>query len=128
MLPYFTQYVALGDSISIDLYPALDAGEIDVAVALERDPTAGLRALGAARQSLRTRLLTIPFSLLLPLGGAAVGGEVGFAAGLAASMWIGGVLWWAAFGKAHGAVGVDAEVSPPADETGLRTGAPPDPT
>jgi hypothetical protein len=90
--------------------------------------TAGLRALGAARQSLRTRLLTIPFSLLLPLGGAAVGGEVGFAAGLAASMWIGGVLWWAAFGKAHGAVGVDAEVSPPADETGLRTGAPPDPT
>ncbi|MDB4888358.1 MAG: hypothetical protein JWL61_213, partial [Gemmatimonadetes bacterium] len=38
MLPYFTQYVALGDSVSIDLYPALDAGEIDVAVALERDP------------------------------------------------------------------------------------------
>jgi hypothetical protein len=38
MLPYFTHYVALGDSVSIDLYPALDAGEIDVAVALERDP------------------------------------------------------------------------------------------
>ncbi|MEP6999010.1 MAG: GDSL-type esterase/lipase family protein [bacterium] len=49
MLPYFTQYVALGDSMSIDLYPALDAGEIDVAVALERDPTAGTVApLGAA--------------------------------------------------------------------------------
>ena len=25
MLPYFTHYVALGDSMSIDLYPALDA-------------------------------------------------------------------------------------------------------
>lgn len=49
MLPYFTQYVALGDSMSIDLYPALDAGEIDVAVALERDPTAGnVAPLGAA--------------------------------------------------------------------------------
>ncbi|MEP6732170.1 MAG: SGNH/GDSL hydrolase family protein [bacterium] len=49
MLPYFTHYVALGDSVSIDLYPALDAGEIDVAVALERDPSAGnVAPLGAA--------------------------------------------------------------------------------
>jgi lysophospholipase L1-like esterase len=45
----FDRYVALGDSVSIDLYPALDAGEIDVAVALERDPTVGRVApLGAA--------------------------------------------------------------------------------
>jgi len=45
----FVRYVALGDSMSIDLYPALDAGEIDVAVALERDPTVGRVApLGAA--------------------------------------------------------------------------------
>jgi len=45
----FTRYVALGDSMSIDLYPALDAGEIDVAVALERVATAGRVApLGAA--------------------------------------------------------------------------------
>jgi lysophospholipase L1-like esterase len=46
---YFSTYVALGDSMSIDLYPALDAGEIDVAVALERDVMAGSVApLGAA--------------------------------------------------------------------------------
>jgi lysophospholipase L1-like esterase len=45
----FTVYVALGDSMSIDLYPALDAGEVDVAVALERVPEAGAVApLGAA--------------------------------------------------------------------------------
>lgn len=45
----FARYVALGDSVSIDLYPALDAGEIDVAVALERDPSVGRVApLGAA--------------------------------------------------------------------------------
>jgi lysophospholipase L1-like esterase len=49
MLPYFTHFVALGDSVSMDLYPALDAGEIDIAVALERDPTAGnVAPLGAA--------------------------------------------------------------------------------
>src|SRR5437016_3726173 len=47
--PPFTRYVALGDSMSIDLYPALDAGEMDVAVALERVATAGYVApLGAA--------------------------------------------------------------------------------
>src|SRR5947209_5642642 len=35
--------------MSIDLYPALDAGETDVAVALERDPTVGaVAAIGAA--------------------------------------------------------------------------------
>jgi lysophospholipase L1-like esterase len=51
MPPFFSHYVALGDSMSIDLYPALDAGEIDVAVALERDPNAGSVApLGAAAQ------------------------------------------------------------------------------
>ena len=45
----FSHYIALGDSVSIDLYPALDAGEIDVAVALERDVNAGrVAALGAA--------------------------------------------------------------------------------
>ena len=45
----FARYIALGDSMSIDLYPALDAGEVDVAVALERVTTAGRVApLGAA--------------------------------------------------------------------------------
>lgn len=45
----FAEYIALGDSMSIDLYPALDAGEIDVAVALEWDASAGKVApLGAA--------------------------------------------------------------------------------
>jgi lysophospholipase L1-like esterase len=49
MPSFFATYVALGDSMSIDLYPALDAGEIDVAVALERDVAAGKVApLGAA--------------------------------------------------------------------------------
>jgi lysophospholipase L1-like esterase len=45
----FKQYIALGDSMSIDLYPALDAGEADVAVALEWNSRAGnVAPLGAA--------------------------------------------------------------------------------
>jgi lysophospholipase L1-like esterase len=45
----FTRYVALGDSASIDVYPALDAGDTDVAVALERNISAGrIAPLGAA--------------------------------------------------------------------------------
>lgn len=48
-LPIYSRYLAFGDSMSIDLYPALDAGEIDVAVALERIPTAGgVAPIGAA--------------------------------------------------------------------------------
>ena len=45
----FTRYLALGDSMSIDLYPALDAGQVDVAVALERLPSVGgVAPIGAA--------------------------------------------------------------------------------
>jgi hypothetical protein len=45
----FQHYIALGDSMSIDLYPALDVGETDVQVALEWDARAGAVApLGAA--------------------------------------------------------------------------------
>lgn len=45
----YKEYVALGDSMSIDLYPALDVGDTDVAVALEWDARAGRVApLGAA--------------------------------------------------------------------------------
>lgn len=45
----FSHYFALGDSMSIDLYPALDSGEIDVAVALERVASAGqVASIGAA--------------------------------------------------------------------------------
>lgn len=43
------RYAAFGDSVSIDLYPALDAGAMDVAVALERSTDAGgVAPLGAA--------------------------------------------------------------------------------
>lgn len=44
-----TRYIALGDSMSMDLYPALAAGDTDVAVALERLPSVGrVASIGAA--------------------------------------------------------------------------------
>lgn len=49
MTTSFREYVALGDSASIDLYAALDAGRTDVSVALERVEGAGTIApIGAA--------------------------------------------------------------------------------
>ena len=48
-MPFYRRYIALGDSMSIDLYPALDAGETDVSVALERVASAGhVAPIGAA--------------------------------------------------------------------------------
>jgi lysophospholipase L1-like esterase len=45
----FSRYLAFGDSMSIDLYPALDVGEVDVAVALERlSSVGGVAPIGAA--------------------------------------------------------------------------------
>jgi lysophospholipase L1-like esterase len=45
----YSHYIALGDSMSIDLYPALDVGEAAVAVHLERQAQAGgIAPLGAA--------------------------------------------------------------------------------
>jgi lysophospholipase L1-like esterase len=45
----YTHYVALGDSMSIDLYPALDAGATEVAVNLEwKADAGGVAPLGAA--------------------------------------------------------------------------------
>jgi len=54
----------------------------------------GLRALAAARLSLRARLQVAPLSLVGGLGGAALGGAVGAAWGMALAFIAGGVVWW----------------------------------
>jgi len=56
---------------------------------------AGLRALGAARESLRARLVGLPFAAGLPLVGATINGATGFAMGLCGAAAVGaGVYWW----------------------------------
>ncbi|MFL6126880.1 hypothetical protein [Actinophytocola sp.] len=56
--------------------------------------TAGLRALGAARRSLRVQLVVSAGYLGFGLAGAALGGAVGMSWGSTTAMWLGAGLWW----------------------------------
>jgi O-antigen/teichoic acid export membrane protein len=56
--------------------------------------TAGLRALGAARRSLRAMLISSATYLLLGVLGAVVSGTRGSVEGTAAATWIGALVWW----------------------------------
>jgi O-antigen/teichoic acid export membrane protein len=56
--------------------------------------TVGLRAMAAAKRSMRSRLITGVLSVSLGTAGAATYGAVGAAIGLAAGLWIGGIQWW----------------------------------
>lgn len=55
---------------------------------------AGLRALGAARRSLRAQLFASAGYLGAGIAGAFAGGALGASWGSAAAMWCGVVLWW----------------------------------
>ena len=56
--------------------------------------TVGLRALAAARRSVRARVVTGVLALAGATAGAALDGAVGAATGLAAGLAVGGVQWW----------------------------------
>jgi O-antigen/teichoic acid export membrane protein len=55
---------------------------------------AGLRALGAARRSLRAQLVASAGYLGFGLVGALLGGAIGMSWGSTTAMWLGAVLWW----------------------------------
>jgi O-antigen/teichoic acid export membrane protein len=55
---------------------------------------AGLRALGAARRSVRVQLVASTGYLGFGLIGAALGGAVGMSWGSTTAMWLGAGLWW----------------------------------
>ena len=57
----------------------------------------GLRALAAARRSLRTRVLIVPFIVAGSLVGAEMGGARGAAWGAALVTWLAVSLWWRQF-------------------------------
>jgi O-antigen/teichoic acid export membrane protein len=56
--------------------------------------TAGLRALGAARRSMRTNLISSGVYILLGVVGAVLHGTIGSVEGTALATWIGAALWW----------------------------------
>jgi O-antigen/teichoic acid export membrane protein len=68
--------------------------------------TVGLRAMAAAKRSMRSRLITGVLALSLATGGAITYGAVGATCGLAAGLWIGGIQWWQ---QLHAAVAEEEE-------------------
>jgi O-antigen/teichoic acid export membrane protein len=60
----------------------------------------GLRALVAARRSLRARLLVSLLQVAGAIGGAAAAGALGAAWGLAIAGWVGAVVFWRQFNRA----------------------------
>lgn len=56
--------------------------------------SAGLRAMGASRRSLRTQVTASLIYVGAALAGAAQGGAVGAVRGTAIAVWAGAVLWW----------------------------------
>jgi hypothetical protein len=56
--------------------------------------TAGLRALGVARRSLRAQLLASSAYVTFGVIGAAINGAVGSAWGVAVATFLGALIWW----------------------------------
>jgi hypothetical protein len=67
---------------------------IALAMSVMAGPMTGLRALTAARSSLRARLVAAPLAAVGGLSGAAVAGARGAAWGMAVAGWIGAGVWW----------------------------------
>jgi hypothetical protein len=68
--------------------------------------TVGLRAMAAAKRSMRSRLVTGIVAVSLATAGAIGYGAVGAACGLAAGLWLGGIQWWQ---QLHAAVAEEDE-------------------
>jgi O-antigen/teichoic acid export membrane protein len=60
--------------------------------------SAGLRALGVARRSLRAQLWASAAYLIGGVGGAAIAGALGSAWGAACATFVGAIVWWWSFG------------------------------
>jgi O-antigen/teichoic acid export membrane protein len=99
-----------------------------VAGSLAAGGFAGLRALGAARASFRSRLRSAPPQLLFPLAGTALGGGAGYTLGFGLGHATSGIIYWTAFRGALASPDDTAPVAPPdAEPVGVIvavTGAP----
>jgi hypothetical protein len=67
---------------------------LTVGLTASAGPQTGLRALAAARRGLRARLIAAPLLLAGAIGGAALGGAVAAAWGMAAGYWAAAIVWW----------------------------------
>jgi O-antigen/teichoic acid export membrane protein len=106
-----------------DVIPAYTA--VMAASGMLTAATVGLRAMAAAKRSLRSRLVTGVLAVAGGTAGAATSGAVGAATGLALGLWIGGIQWWHQLGAAvteeeERRAAAGAPAPPAADPAGLR--------
>lgn len=106
-----------------DVIPAYTA--VMAASGMLTAATVGLRAMAAAKRSLRSRLVTGVLAVAGGTIGAATAGAVGAATGLALGLWIGGIQWWHQLGLAvteeeERRAATEAPVSPAADPATAR--------
>jgi O-antigen/teichoic acid export membrane protein len=106
-----------------DVIPAYTA--VMAASGMLTAATVGLRAMAAAKRSLRSRLVTGVLAVAGGTVGAATSGAVGAATGLALGLWIGGIQWWHQLAAAvteeeERRAAADAPAPPAADTAGVR--------
>jgi O-antigen/teichoic acid export membrane protein len=94
LLPDAVGRLALGDVWEPASHLILPVSLSVTAAGVVAGATAGLRALGAARRSLRAQLIASAGYLGFGLVGALLGGAVGMSWGSTTAMWLGAGLWW----------------------------------
>jgi O-antigen/teichoic acid export membrane protein len=76
-------------------YPLVLPVAIGIAAAcMTVGASAGLRALGASRRSLRAQIVTSAMYVAFGLVGAYYGGAVGTVEGTTVALWVGVLIWW----------------------------------
>ncbi|MFA5785652.1 MAG: hypothetical protein WDA71_01480 [Actinomycetota bacterium] len=94
LLPDRIGRLALGESWVTARAVVLPMGVALVASSAVAGALFGLRALAAARQSLKARLITASLMAVGGISGAVTGGARGAAWGVALTMWMGAIAWW----------------------------------
>jgi O-antigen/teichoic acid export membrane protein len=105
VLPDTAGQELFGDSWADGSALVLPMGLAMIAGSAATGAFAGVRSLGDARVSLRARMASLPGEFFLPLGGAIVGGALGYTLGFLAARVLTSLVWWRAF-VTHGEMAV----------------------
>lgn len=114
LLPDAEGRMVLGRSWADARTVILPVGLASMAGGVFAGASTGLRALQGARELLRARVVTVPFTLAIPVIGAWRYGLTGAAYGVAAASWWSLVWWWRAYAQAMRSY---ASPPPPGDTT-----------
>jgi O-antigen/teichoic acid export membrane protein len=119
LLPASLGTELLGQSWDAGQRVAIPLAVGSVATGMTMGATIGLRALAAAKHSLRARVIVSILLVVCSGAGAVVAGGFGAASGLAVALWVGVVVWWRSLLSAlrdyRPADETDADVTVPSD-------------